>query len=385
MLQLIRYGLVGVVSNVVIYFVYLLITYLGVEPKTAMTLVYIIGASIGFIGNRKWTFAHRGDSASAVLRYVLAHFFGYLLNFLILFCFVDWLGYAHQWVQAVAIIIVAGFLFIIFKYFVFREKDSASKNMNTGFKTHYFKELAELEAGNFWFRARNKLILWALHKYSPRLKSFLEIGCGTGFVLSAISKRFPEAQLSGSEYFEEGLMYARQRVPDAEFTQMDARHIPFESEIDAIGAFDVLEHIEEDEIVLQQIYNALKPGGFMFITVPQHHWLWSAVDKYACHVRRYGAKELHETVYRAGFEIIRSTSFVSTLLPAMYLSRLLQWNKTDMNMDDVAGLHINPILNKIFEWCIGLELVLIRVGVSLPVGGSRLLVASKPMMIQKDA
>lgn len=122
MLQLIRYGLVGVASNAAIYFVYLLITYLGVEPKIAMTLVYVIGASIGFIGNRKWTFTHRGDSSSAALRYFLAHIFGYLLNFLILFSFVDRLGYAHQWVQAAAIIIVAGFLFIVFKYFVFRER-----------------------------------------------------------------------------------------------------------------------------------------------------------------------------------------------------------------------------------------------------------------------
>ncbi|WP_340122055.1 GtrA family protein [Methylobacter svalbardensis] len=122
MLQLIRYGLIGVASNTAIYFVYFLLTYLGVEPKSAMTLVYIIGASIGFVGNQKWTFAHRGDSSSAALRYVLAHLFGYLLNFLILFTFVDRLGYAHQWVQAVAIIIVAGFLFIVFKYFVFRER-----------------------------------------------------------------------------------------------------------------------------------------------------------------------------------------------------------------------------------------------------------------------
>jgi putative flippase GtrA len=122
MQQLIRYGLVGVVSNTAIYFLYLLITYLGVEPKIAMTLVYIIGAFIGFIGNRKWTFTHRGDSTSAALRYVLAHFFGYILNFLILLTFVDRLGYAHQWVQAMAIIVVAGFLFVVFKYFVFRER-----------------------------------------------------------------------------------------------------------------------------------------------------------------------------------------------------------------------------------------------------------------------
>ena len=122
MLQLIRYGLVGVVSNAVIYCIYLLITYCGVEPKIAMTLVYIIGVFIGFVGNWKWTFAQGGPLSDAALRYVLAHLFGYMLNFLILFIFVDRLGYAHQWVQALAIVMVAGFLFLVFKYFVFRER-----------------------------------------------------------------------------------------------------------------------------------------------------------------------------------------------------------------------------------------------------------------------
>lgn len=122
MQQLIRYGLVGLASNAAIYFIYLLLTYLGMEAKSAMTLVYLIGASIGFVGNRNWTFAHRGGPSSAVLRYVLAHVFGYIVNFMILFIFVDRFGYAHQWVQAAAIIIVAGILFVIFKFFVFNEK-----------------------------------------------------------------------------------------------------------------------------------------------------------------------------------------------------------------------------------------------------------------------
>ena len=68
--------------------------------------------------------------------------------------------------------------------------------MNIGFKAHYFKEMAELEAGNFWFRVRNKLILWALHKYSPELKSFLEIGYRTG--LSPTEKLIqPKAEIPG--------------------------------------------------------------------------------------------------------------------------------------------------------------------------------------------
>ena len=122
MRQLIRYGLVGVISNIAIYLFYLFFTYQGVKPKTAMTLVYIIGASIGFVGNRKWTFSYNENLVGDTIRYILAHLFGYLLNFLMLLIFVDNLGYAHQWVQAISILIVAGFLFIVFKYFVFRER-----------------------------------------------------------------------------------------------------------------------------------------------------------------------------------------------------------------------------------------------------------------------
>lgn len=117
--QLFRYGLVGIANNLSGYLIYLLITYWGVEPKKAMTLLYVVGATIGFVGNRKWTFAHKGALLGSGARYFIAHIFGYLVNLLIMLTFVDRLGYSHQWVQAAAIIAVAGFLFVTFKYFVF--------------------------------------------------------------------------------------------------------------------------------------------------------------------------------------------------------------------------------------------------------------------------
>ncbi|MEQ1525677.1 MAG: GtrA family protein [Gallionella sp.] len=124
--QLIRYGLVGAATNLVMYAAYLLITYLGVEPKKTMTLLYVIGATIGFVGHRKWSFAHGGNATQAAIRYTIAHLSGYLLNWLILFVFVDRLGYAHQWVQGVTIFILAGFLFLVFKYFVFPKSPKAA-------------------------------------------------------------------------------------------------------------------------------------------------------------------------------------------------------------------------------------------------------------------
>lgn len=117
--QLTRYAFVGIVSNLAGYLVYLLVTYLGATPKITITLLYGVGAAIGYIGNRNFTFAHKGSFLGAGVRYFIAHFFGYFINLIILIIFVDHVGYAHQWVQAVAIFVVAGFLFIAFKFFVF--------------------------------------------------------------------------------------------------------------------------------------------------------------------------------------------------------------------------------------------------------------------------
>ena len=246
-----------------------------------------------------------------------------------------------------------------------------------GFKASYFSDLARLEDANFWFRSRNHLILWALKAYCPNFSSLLEIGCGTGYVLSGISKQFPHAIIHGSEIFTAGLGFAASRLPSVNLMQMDARNVPFVDEFDVIGAFDVLEHIEEDELVLAQVHAALKPQGVMLLTVPQHTWLWSSVDEHACHVRRYAALDLHQKIESAGFQILRSTSFVTTLLPAMMVSRFLQKKVTNESFDATAELKIHPWLNRLFEVMLGAELSMIRNGLNFPLGGSRLVVARK--------
>ena len=119
MSQLFRYGLVGVVSNAIAYAAYLLITSLGAPPKASMTIVYAVAATVSFLGNRTLTFAHQGSVLGAGFRYIIAHSFGYCINLFILIVMVDRLGYSHQLVQAFAILVVAAFLFLSFKFFVF--------------------------------------------------------------------------------------------------------------------------------------------------------------------------------------------------------------------------------------------------------------------------
>jgi putative flippase GtrA len=119
--QMFHYGVFGVLRNSLGYAAYLLITYLGVDPKIAMSFLYIVGAAVGFLWSRNFIFIHKGHLGGAGVRYLAAHIFGYLINLSILIVMVDKLGYAHQWVQVVAIFIVAGFLFLSFKFFVFGE------------------------------------------------------------------------------------------------------------------------------------------------------------------------------------------------------------------------------------------------------------------------
>jgi len=247
-----------------------------------------------------------------------------------------------------------------------------------GFKPAYFLELASLEEDSFWFQARRRLILFALKRFIPAFDSFMEIGCGTGYILSEVYKAFPHTIPKGSEIYIEGLSFAKTRLPTADLLQMDARRIPFKEEVDVIGAFDVLEHIHEDELVLRQTHQALKSGGLLLITVPQHRWLWSRVDENACHVRRYSKGELHEKLANAGFRVLRSTSFISLLLPAMWLSRTL--NKLKKNNPGSGGSElsaISPILNSIFKKILSVESFLIFKGVDFSMGGSRFVVAKK--------
>lgn len=245
-----------------------------------------------------------------------------------------------------------------------------------GFNPAQFSQLAELERSNFWFKARTNLIKWALIHHAPKAKSFLEVGCGTGFVMAAIRQANQQIAITGSELFSEGLEIAAARVEAANFIQADARALPYFEEFDVVGIFDVLEHIRDDEGVLNQIHKTLKKNGILILTVPQHPWLWSPADELACHVRRYTCDDLEQKLTAQGFDILRSTSFVTTLLPAMVLSRAIARHNPP-TYSASCELKISAPLNQILYACLELEGAMIRMGINFPIGGSRLVVAKK--------
>jgi putative flippase GtrA len=117
--QLVRYAIVGVLSNVALYLGYLALTFMGVEHKLAMTLLYVMGVVQTFVMNRNWSYQHEGSVAPAFVRYVVVYLAGYVVNFAGLYTFVDVLGYSHRVVQAVMIVLVAGLVFVLSRFWVF--------------------------------------------------------------------------------------------------------------------------------------------------------------------------------------------------------------------------------------------------------------------------
>ena len=244
-----------------------------------------------------------------------------------------------------------------------------------GFAPEYFSTLTDLEATSFWFRSRNRLISWAVEQYFTRARRVLEIGCGTGFVLRALRESLPAACITASEVLQEGLVHAASRVPSVDFIQMDARAIPYEGEFDLVGAFDVVEHIDDDQRVLREVHRALVPGGGLLLTVPQHPFLWSAADDYALHKRRYTRALLSDRLERAGFHMLRVTSFVSLLMPALLLSR---WRQGKLSAyDPRAELEIPRMFDAGLEGVMTLERGLIQAGLNLPFGGSLLVIGTR--------
>jgi SAM-dependent methyltransferase len=244
-----------------------------------------------------------------------------------------------------------------------------------GFDPEFFEPLAGVEERSFWFQARNRLIVSTIRRRFPEAASFLEIGSGSGVVLAALREQFPSLRLVGGELYEEGLVIARRRVPDAELLALDARTLEYENEFDLVGAFDVLEHIDEDEQVLAHMVRAVRPGGGILVLVPQHQWLWSKHDEFVEHRRRYARKDLVAKAERAGAEVLETTSFVTSLLPAMAASRFV--DRLRKRTDPIANLEPGP-LNTLFERMLDGERKLIEHGVSLPFGGSLMLVGRKP-------
>ncbi len=117
--QFVRYAVIGLTSNAVLYVCYLLLTWAGMGHKTAMTVLYALGILQTYVFNRRWTFRHRGAVPGSMARYVATYAFGYVFNLGVMVLLVDMAGLPHQAVVLALVFVTACLIFLLQKFWVF--------------------------------------------------------------------------------------------------------------------------------------------------------------------------------------------------------------------------------------------------------------------------
>ena len=155
-----------------------------------------------------------------------------------------------------------------------------------------------IEDESFWFRHRNHCILECMRAYPPTGAVF-DVGGGNGFVSLGMQNSGYECVLV--EPGVAGACNARDRgLADVICSTLEDAGFPAHS-LPAIGIFDVVEHIEDEQRFLRHLRELLRPGGRIYVTAPAYRWLWSSDDDFSGHFRRYTRASLVREMNRAGF------------------------------------------------------------------------------------
>lgn len=234
----------------------------------------------------------------------------------------------------------------------------------------------EVEDESFWFHHRNHCILGCLQNYPPPGTVF-DIGGGNGFVSAAIEKHGYEAVLVEPGIAGAQNAHRRGLTNVICSTLEDAGFEPHS--LPAVGIFDVLEHIDDDQGFLGQLRQAIRPDGRLYVTVPAYPWLWSVDDDFSGHARRYTRGRLIRDIAQAGFEVEYSTYFFAALPLPIFLTRTLPGRLSIRNTSNSGGgarehvsrQRVAGPLQAIFDW----ERRTIEAKRRIPFGSSVLLVA----------
>ena len=207
-------------------------------------------------------------------------------------------------------------------------------------KQPQIENMANLEDRHWWFKERRRIIARAIEGLPPTRA--LDIGAGAGGntrVLQAAGW-----QATALEYSDAGVEIARGRGLDV--VQGDARDIPFpDDHFGLVVAYDVLEHIEEDDQVVAEIARVVRPGGRVLIAVPADPRLWSAHDVAIGHVRRYTRASLVALFDDPRFHIDEVRSWNVLLHPVV---RLRRRSITDNDLTPVSWV-VNAALSLIIK------------------------------------
>jgi SAM-dependent methyltransferase len=212
-----------------------------------------------------------------------------------------------------------------------------------------YQQMAELDDRHWWYRARREILAELIRREArpPANAKILEIGCGTGHNLAMLGEF---GHVDGLELDEEARTVAEGRLgrkvmsaPLPELAGVPERHY------DLIGAFDVIEHIDDDRAALASIATRLKPGGKFVMAVPAHQWMWSAHDVVNHHKRRYSKRGLKRLVDSSPLKLTKIGYFNSLLFPLAVAERAASKLRGKEDADvKLPPAPLNTVLEKIF-------------------------------------
>lgn len=246
-----------------------------------------------------------------------------------------------------------------------------------GYREGCFEVAHDIVENLFWFRKRNDAILHLFRRYVNPKGRIIEIGCGTGLVLEFLRKNGFRAD--GGEIHLTALNMICERK-DANYYLIDVTKLPFSEEYDAVGMFDVLEHIDNDAAAIANVGQTLKKDGLFILTVPAKEKLRSHYDDVLCHKRRYELKPLRTLLERNGFEVLKISYLFFFLYPFAYLNRaLLQKRKSADRTEEeyfFKELMLPPALNLLFGLISGVEMAMFPY-TNFPAGNTIIAAARK--------
>lgn len=155
---------------------------------------------------------------------------------------------------------------------------------------------AEIEDRHWWFAGRRTIVQRLLEQVvAPRPDALvIDVGCGTGANLAALASSY---RCLGIDESVQAIDHARTRFPGVEFACQaggDSAADRFTG-ASALLLMDVLEHVEDDFLMLSQVLASLPRGAHVLITVPADESLWSVHDESFGHWRRYDLERLRAT------------------------------------------------------------------------------------------
>jgi SAM-dependent methyltransferase len=181
----------------------------------------------------------------------------------------------------------------------------------------------------------------------------LDVGCGAGSIAKGVKRERPDLEVFGCDLSESALAAARMEQGGVDFRLATAERLPFgDGEFDFVWIFDVLEHVDDPELVLREVFRVLKPGCRFHIVLPlegQPRTLytlvgcgtrWTAKVRHGGHIQTFSADRFNSVAAACGLPVVRtrwSYHFLLQALDLIYFSWLDTRGPVSGSVEDMSA------------------------------------------------